>query len=88
LSSLDSLGSLDSSYSLPRFIVSYIIVFEFRIPEEFGIRRIRTGLRIKEEKLEISFSYLAHTIYNIQKNENVIGVLFRLVAKMIYYVVI
>jgi hypothetical protein len=42
--SLDSLGSLDSSYSLLRFIVSYIIVFEFRIPQEFRIHGVRTGL--------------------------------------------
>jgi hypothetical protein len=44
LESLGSLNSLGSSYSLPRFIVSYIIVFEFRIPQEFRIHGIRTVL--------------------------------------------
>ncbi len=44
LGSLDPLDSLDSAYSLPRFIVSYTIIFEFRIPQEFGIHGIRTVL--------------------------------------------
>jgi hypothetical protein len=38
---LDSVGSLDS---LLRFIVSYVIFFDFRIPQEFGIHGIRTLL--------------------------------------------
>jgi hypothetical protein len=41
---LGSLNSLDFSYSFPRFIASYIIVFEFRIPQEFRIHGIRTLL--------------------------------------------
>jgi hypothetical protein len=44
LDSLGSLNSLDFSYSLPRFIALYIIVFEFRIPHEFRIHGIRTLL--------------------------------------------
>jgi hypothetical protein len=44
LGSLDSLGFLDFSYYLPRFIVSYIIVFELRILQEFRIHGIRTPL--------------------------------------------
>jgi hypothetical protein len=57
---LDSLGSLDSSYSSPRFIVSYIIVFELRIPQEFRIHGVRTGLKFcrMERQTFISCSYI------------------------------
>jgi hypothetical protein len=46
LDSVTSWGSGDFSYSLPRYIASYIIVFEFRIPQEFRIHGIWTVLKI------------------------------------------
>ncbi len=63
---------------LPDSLLLIVVAWFFRSSQHsvFGDRA-----RIREKKLEISFSYLANTTYNMKKNEKVTWVIIQLVGK-------